>query len=78
MRCLIALAAAAALTVTGTAATDAAPRNKTQASDRAIPTSVKHKRHRVARPAIAPSQRWPTSYNDGSFSYSVGPGSDSR
>jgi hypothetical protein len=78
MRCLIALATAAALTLTGIAATDAAPRKKTQASDRAIPTSVKHKRNHVARPAMAPSQGWPTSYNDGSFSYSIGPGSDAR
>ena len=79
------LAAAAALIVTATAASDAAPRKKAQASDRATATAVKHKRGYVSRPAAGPwnwpsqaNQGWPTSVNDGSFSYSIGPGGSMR
>jgi hypothetical protein len=80
MHSFMVLATAAALIVTGTT-TDAAPRKKTQASDRATAAAVKHKRGYVSRPAAGPwdrpwqaNQGWPTSYNDGSFSYSIGPG----
>ena len=81
MHSFMVLVAAAALIVTGTAGADAAPRKKTQASDRAAATAVKHKRGYVSRPAASPwnrpsqaNQGWPTSVNDGSFSYSIGPG----
>ena len=82
MHSFMVLATVAALIVTGTAATDAAPPKKLQASDRATATAVKHKRGHVSRPAAAgpwnrpwqANQGWPTSFNDGSFSYSIGPG----
>ena len=84
MHSFMVLATAAALIVTGTAAADAAPRKKTQASDRAA-AAVKHQRGYVSRPAAAPSNRpwqgnqgWPTSVNDGSFSYGIGPGGSMR
>jgi hypothetical protein len=79
MHSFMVLAAAAALIVTGTAATDAAPRKKTLATDRATTTAVKHQRGYVSRPAAGPwnrswraNQGWPTSVNDGSFSYGGG------
>ena len=85
MHSFMVLAAAAALIVTGTAAADAAPRKKTQVSDRATATAVKHKRGYVSRPAAGPRNRpwqanqgWPTSVNDGSFSYGFGPGGSMR
>ena len=85
MHSFMVLATAAALIVTGTAATDAAPRKKTQASDRATATMVKHKGGYVSRPAAGPwnrpgqaNQGWPTSVNDGSFSYGIGPGGSMR
>ena len=85
MHSFMVLATAAALIVTGTAATDAGTRKKTQASDRATATAVKHKRGYVTRPAagpwhqpLQPNQGWPTSVNDGSFSYSIGPGGSMR
>jgi len=85
MHSFMVLAAAAALIVTGTAAADAGTRKKTQASERATATAVKHKRGYVSRPAAGPwnqpwqgNQGWPTSVNDGSFSYSIGPGGGMR
>ena len=79
MHSFMVLASAAVLTVTGTAAVDAAPRKKTQASDRAAAATVKHKRATVSRPATGPANRgWPTSVNDGSFSYGFGPGGSMR
>ena len=84
MHSFMVLATAAALIVTGTAAADAAPRKKTQASDRATATAT-HKRGSVSTPAAGSwnrssqdNQGWPTSVNDGSFSYSVGPGGSMR
>ena len=85
MHSFMVLATAAALIVTGTAAAEAAPRKKTQAADRAAATAVKHQRGYVSRPAAGPSnhpsranQGWPTSVNDGSFSYGFGPGGSMR
>ena len=76
MRSIMVLAAAAALIVTGTATIDAAPRKKTQGSTGAA--TAKHKPARVSKPAARPNQGWPTSVNDGSFSYGVGPGGSMR
>jgi hypothetical protein len=85
MHSFMVLATAAALIVTGTAAIDAAPKKKTQASDPAAATAVKQKRGYVSKPAAGPSNRpsrtnqgWPTSVNDGSFSYGFGPGGSMR
>jgi hypothetical protein len=81
MHSFMVLVTVAALIVTGTAATDAAPRKKTQASDRSTATAVKHMGGYVSRPAASPwnqpwqaNQGWPTSVNDGSFSYGGGLG----
>jgi len=85
MHSFMLLATAAALIVTGTAATDAAPRKKTQGADQATATAVKHQRGYVSKPAAGPrngprqgNQGWPTSVNDGSFSYGFGPGGSMR
>ena len=80
MHSFMVLATAAALIVTGTAATDAAPRKKTQGADQATATAVKHQRGYVSKPAAGPrnGQGWPTSVNDGSFSYGFGPGGSMR
>jgi hypothetical protein len=78
MRSFMVLATAAALIATGTAAVDAAPRKKTQA-DQTAGTAAKHKPAKLSRPATRPaSQGWPTSVNDGSFSYGFGPGGSMR
>lgn len=75
-------AAMAAVFLAATATADAAPRKKAGAkAERSV--ALKHKRHHVAPPARGPwnqpwqsNQGWPTSYNDGSFSYGIGPGRD--
>ena len=77
MRFFTVLATTAALIVTGTA--DAAPRKKTPGADQTAGTAAKHKPARISKPATRPSnQGWPTSVNDGSFSYGVGPGGSMR
>jgi hypothetical protein len=84
MRSFMLLATAAAVILAGTATGDAAPRKKPHASaDR--PVAAKHKRH-VTRPVSnrpwnqpwQANQGWPTSVNDGSFSYGIGPGGSMR
>jgi hypothetical protein len=70
MRRITLFAAITALVLAGAASADAAPQKKKPyaATDRS--TVVKHKRHHVAKPqAVRPSQQWPTSWSDGSFSY---------
>jgi hypothetical protein len=78
MRSFSVLATAVALIMTGTAGVDAAPRKKVQGSDRAAATA-KQKPGQVSKPAARRSnQGWPTSVNDGSFSYGFGPGGSMR
>jgi len=84
MHSLMLLAMAAAVILAGTATSDAAPRKKPHASaDRSATVAAKHKRHGT-RPVAGrnqpwqANQGWPTSVNDGSFSYSTGPGGSMR
>jgi hypothetical protein len=61
-------AAAAALILTGTA--DAAPRKKSRVNaERSAVAAAKYNRHHVAKPVVRSNQGWPTSFNDGSFSF---------
>jgi hypothetical protein len=86
MHSFMLLATAAAVILAGTATSDAASRKKPHASaDRSATVAAKHKRH-VTRPVAGRpwnqpwqgNQGWPTSVNDGSFSYGFGPGGSMR
>jgi hypothetical protein len=85
MHSFMLLATAAAVILAGTATSDGASRKKPQASADRSATVVKHKRH-VTRPVAGRpwnqpwqgNQGWPTSVNDGSFSYGIGPGGSFR
>jgi hypothetical protein len=86
MHSFMVLATAAAVVLAGTATSDAASRKKPHASaDRSATVAAKHKRP-VTRPVAGQpwnqprraNQGWPTSVNDGSFSYGIGPGGSMR
>jgi hypothetical protein len=81
------LATIAAVVLAATATADAATKKKPRAGK---PGMVATERGYVSRPVGAPygarpwnqprqpNQGWPTSVNDGSFSYGIGPGRDFR